>query len=297
MGVKGNRFRQWWHDLNYGDAAERPAFRRRLLDTNAFFWLAARVRLKPAHVWFAIAIAAGLWTWGAVEEGKNWIWQPEVYTVTALVLNTMLKLWIASEAARRFGEDRKSGALELLLSTPLSVREILRGQFLALRRQFLAPLIFVVAIESMFVVVGLRYNSMDAESLPMYFCWWVGVMIMLVADLLALSAVGMWVGLTAKNPNRATGITVARILVLPVALGIVIFTVGMLVAYQISSNFEPGVKFTLVLWFGLGIIADAVFGLTAWRKLKTRFREVAVQRYSSIPSFWRRLFTSSARRQ
>lgn len=294
-GAKRGRWRQWWHDLNYGDAAERPAYRRRLLNTNAFFWLAARVRLKPAHVWFGIAIAAGLWTWGAVEQGKSWIWEPEVYTLTALVLNTMLKLWIASEATRRFGEDRKSGAMELLLSTPLSVPEILRGQWLALRRQFMVPLFFVLAIECMFVLVGLRYNAMDAETLPVYFASWLGCMIMLVADLLALSAVGMWVGLTAKNPNRATSITIARVLILPLAAGFVIFTGVTLISYNFSSNFEPGWKFTLVLWFGLGIIADAFFGITAWRNLRTQFREVAVQRYSAVPAFWRRLFSSRPR--
>ena len=40
---------------------------------------------------------------------------------------------------RQFAEDRHSGALELVVSTPLGVKEILRGQWLALRRQFLGP--------------------------------------------------------------------------------------------------------------------------------------------------------------
>ena len=37
-------------------------FRNRLLDINAFFWLVARARLKPAHVWITLVAtpASGL---------------------------------------------------------------------------------------------------------------------------------------------------------------------------------------------------------------------------------------------
>src|SRR5256885_8919754 len=42
-----------------------------------------------------------------------------------------LKGWFASEVGRQLAEERKRGALELLLSTPLTVKEILRGQRLA----------------------------------------------------------------------------------------------------------------------------------------------------------------------
>jgi hypothetical protein len=287
-GERGSRWRQRWHDWNYGDAAERPLFRRRLLEMNAFFWLAARARLKPAHVWLAMGGAAILWSWGAVEQGKGWTLEVWVYTITALTLNTMLKIWIASEAGRRLGEDRKMGSLELLLSTPLGVTDILRGQILALRRQFLAPLIFVLSIEAIFMVSGLRYG-VEAENVAAFVCWWIAGMIMLVADMMALSTVGMWVGLTARNPNRATGITVARVLVLPLAAGFAILICAALVAYS-SANFEPGWKFVLILWFGLGIASDAVFGLSAWRNLQTAFREVATQRFAAGASWLQRLF-------
>ena len=111
---------------------------------------------------------------------------------------------------------------------------------------------------------------------------------MLMADLLTLSAVGMWVGLTARNPNRATGITVARVLVLPLVAGFVIL-IGTTLAMYSSGNFEPGWKFLLILWFGIGMIADAVFGVNAWRNLNTTFREVATQRFGSAPPLWRKV--------
>ena len=57
----------------------------------------------------------------------------------------MLKLWITTEAGQQLAVDKKSGAFELLLSTPLTVRDMVRGQWLALRRQFLKPLAAVAA--------------------------------------------------------------------------------------------------------------------------------------------------------
>lgn len=289
-GERGSRWRQRWREWNYGDAAERPAFRKRLLDINAFFWLAARARLKPAHVWMALALAAALWTWGAMEQGKAWTLEVGIYALTALVLNTMLKIWVASEAGRQLGEDRKIGALELLLSTPLGVMEILRGQIMALRRQFLAPLILVLAIECVFMAAGMRYSGFDSETMSEFLCFWLAGMIMLVADILALSAVAMWVGLTARNPNRTTGITVARVLVLPLVVGALIL-IGAYFVMGVTGGPDPtSPKFLLVLWFGLGMAADGVFGLGAWRNLRTAFREVATHRFATTPSLWDRIF-------
>ena len=265
------------------------AFRKRLLDINAFFWLAGRARLKPLHVWVAFSIVAFFWAWGALAFRSDWF-NPGVYIVTAMILNTMLKLWIASEAGRRLGEDRKIGALELLLSTPLSVGDILRGQMLALRRQFFGPLIAACVIESIFLVASLHGNQADiGDFVSAYVMCWVAGLIMLVADIAALSLVGMWVSLTAKNPNRATGITVRRVLILPLAVGLAI-----LIFMAIFQVGEGGWKIILGLWFGLGILADVVFGWSAWWRLQNEFREAAVHRVVPGPSLLKRLLVGNS---
>ncbi len=287
-GAKAQRWRDSWHRWSYGDPGERRQFQSRLLDINAFFWLAGRARLKPAHVWFAFAGLACLWSWGAVEQGSEWM-NPFVYFLTSIVLNTTLKIWVASEAGRRLGEDRKIGALELLLSTPLSVPDILEGQLLALRRQFLGPLVVALTVEAVLLLASLQSNhGGDPDEIMVSVAYGAAIMIMLVADLLALSALGMWVSLTAKNPNRATGITVRRILVLPWAVILVVFLFGTMVNAFAQSN-TAGWKFFLALYFVTGIGADLWFGLGAWRRLQAEFREVAVQRFSTAPSIWSRL--------
>ncbi|HWY75533.1 MAG TPA: hypothetical protein VN281_07945, partial [Verrucomicrobiae bacterium] len=273
-GVMVRRWRELWHDLNYGNAARRKAFRQRLLGVNAFYWLAARVQSKPLHVWTVFGVIAALWVWGCVEFGSEWF-NEGVYFPTALILNTLLKLWIASEAGRQFGADRKLGSMELVLSTPLGAKDILRGQWLALGRQFLAPLVMVVGVELVFLAASMQRETFMAN--PMNPTLWVAALVMLVADVIALCWVAMWMGLTVKNPNRITSLAVFRVVVAPC----VVYAAVMAVASGINAAGRyslppPGWKILAGLWFALGILADVVFGLAAWRQLTTRFRELAI---------------------
>ena len=279
------RWREFWREWSYGNPGERHAYRTQLLEVNAFFWLASRARNKPAQVWVVLALLGCLWTWGALENGSEWL-NVAIYMPTAIVLNTVLKIWIASIAGRRLGEDRRLGALELLLSTPLSIPEILRGQLLALQRQFLGPLLTVMVVELVFLAASMQGNRSDAGVL---LAFWVAGLVMLVADIAALCSLGMWLGLTAKNPNRATGMAIRRILVLPLAVGL-----GMLVFASFipsaRSAAEPGWQFILGIWFGLGILTDLAFGVSAWQRLHTEFREVAAQRFVPAPPLLSRLW-------
>ncbi|MDB6109011.1 MAG: hypothetical protein JWR69_761 [Pedosphaera sp.] len=284
-GASLARWRGLWHRWSYGDAADRNAFRKRLLDVNAFYWLAGRARFKPTHVWAFLGLIACFWAWGCIEVGTEWF-NEGTYIITAIVLNSALKLWVASEAGRRLGEDRKMGSLELLLSTPFGVRDILHGQLLALRRQFLGPIILVAIIEFTFMVASLQKESFQGD--PAYLMFWVAYMVMLVADVIALSWVGMWVALTARNPNRATGITVVRVLVLPWVLFTAILVVVSCVAF--ATSVDVGAKFYLGLWFGLGVLADLAFGLNARWQLLTNFRLVAMQRFTPGKSRFARWF-------
>src|SRR5437879_2053312 len=120
------RSQQWV----YGAADRRKALRTRLLDVNAFYWLAARAWFKPAGVWVALGFVVCWWFYLRLSLGFNWHDDSLCFT-TALMLNALLKLWIGVEAGQRLAEDQKMGSLELLLSTPLTVRDILLGQLLA----------------------------------------------------------------------------------------------------------------------------------------------------------------------
>jgi len=103
------RFRERWGRWAHGSAATRLAVRRRLLDLNPFYWLAGRDRTKNLLVWLFVSIGALFWMWGLWCYPTDWK-EGAAYVWTALSAHTVLKYWIALEASRRFGTDRRSGA-------------------------------------------------------------------------------------------------------------------------------------------------------------------------------------------
>jgi ABC-type Na+ efflux pump permease subunit len=202
------RFAAW----NYGTGETRAALRRKLLSVNPFFWLASRSRSKPAQVWIVLAVCATLWLWGYVENKRDWL-NEGLFIATALVLNTLIKGWFAAECARQISEDRHKGALELILSTPISVREIVRGQSLALQRQFLAPSLFILILYVVFMISTANMVHNDKERGLFMWMWSMGIVVF-VLDLCAMFWAGIFFALKAKRPNQAS--TAAAFLVLAV---------------------------------------------------------------------------------
>jgi hypothetical protein len=192
-----------------------------------------------------------------------------------MVLNLLLKVWIASEAGRQIAEDRKQGALELLLSTPLSIDEILRGQRLALQRQFLGPLMVTLILGVVFMLAPMKDTSVDLDSRTAWIAFWLGGIVLLVADVVAFYWVGMWQALKSKNPIAAIIGNLLRIVVFPT----IVYALVCLVR-ALSTRSDPGWQFFLGWWVGPGLAADLFFGLTARHKLLTRFRLAATQRFT-----------------
>jgi len=269
-GIKRIAWRNWWGRWGYGDAQTRLSYRKRLLDVNAFYWLAARLRIKPAIVWTFLGFMVVWWMYVSAKSGSLLMY--EALIATALILNSTFKLWVAVETGQRFGEDQSSGALELLLSTRLSVPEILRGQLLALRRQFLWPLLVVIMVELLFT--GALMKRFHGEAFRMFLTGFAGIG-MLVADILALTWVAISAGLTSKNANVAIIRTVTRVLLLPWLLFGAGAVVGMLIRELTGSDLLDW-RFYLSLWFWGGILADVGFGLVAWAKVRTQFRRLAL---------------------
>jgi hypothetical protein len=260
-----------------------------LLEINPLLWLIARIRSKAPIVWVFLGVLAGVWGWGWWAFRRDWL-SPAVYLCTAFVVNLVLRCWFAGETTRVLAESRKIGALELLLSTPLSVEDILRGQWLAVSRQFIGPVLGALATECVFMLSTVRDAGPDEERLFWFALWTAGILIF-VADLVALYWVGMWQGLTAKNPLRAASSSLLRVLVVPwigYCAALLVIVLGEFTRQAYQRN--PGWKFFLGLWFGLGLAADLVFGAWARQKLLTEFRLAAQQQYGSTADFWKRWF-------
>ena len=279
-------WRRKWEFLRLGKPEVRAAFRRELLEQNTFFWLAARVRFKPAMTWAVLGMLGVGWFWGLLKFERDWL-NEGIYVTTGVILNMLLKGWVASEASRQLADERQQGTLELLLSTPLGIRQILDGQRLALQRQFLGPFVLVMLVEMMLMAAGLNSIRPSDERL-FWGMIWLGSLVLLPADLVAGYWVGMWQALTASSYTRAARNTVFRVLILP---WIVFFLVLLLVALaSMDSRREPSWQFLVLMWFLIGIGVDLVFGVSARQKLLSEFRTRAAARYEPRQGFWQRLF-------
>jgi hypothetical protein len=111
-------------------------------------WLVARHRWRATWLWGLIGLAAlvnALWIY--MEGGVLGSDLEALWIGTSLVLHLLLKLWMAAEAPSQFHEDRRSGAMELMLTTPLHADEIVSGRIAALRRLWTGPVLWVLATD------------------------------------------------------------------------------------------------------------------------------------------------------
>jgi 4-amino-4-deoxy-L-arabinose transferase-like glycosyltransferase len=114
-----------------------------------------------------------------------------------------------------------SGALELLLVTPLSIKQILAGQRRALWRHFRVTLFIILLL---FPVLIWHMNRQSPND-PVDGVIFVGNMVVLLADFHALGWVGMWAGLRTRH-HRAVLVTLLQIMVVPWLLYFVLGVAG-----------------------------------------------------------------------
>lgn len=190
-----------------------------LLNRNPVLWLASDQMGVQWGVW----IVVGLWSllvffalW--FQPGGSTV--PFLGSYAAAPFGFCLKLIFALQAGRLFTEHRRSGALEMLLSTPLTGREIVRGQMLALVRTFGWP--FAAFIVLLFAPVGAQLvfalAGANWQEIVMAFS---GSLVSalyavrFVIDLVALAYFGNGLALTVKRPQSAPVLTLLFVLVLP----------------------------------------------------------------------------------
>lgn len=216
-----------------GPPEERQRKRQVLLDKNAVLWLTYNER----DARFFKALFFGLFGGAEIVVGcllwreSNWadvMGFASFFIVTLLGL--VLKIYLASQATLHFAEARQNGAFELMLSTPLTVKEIISGHWLALRKMFLLPAMALLTLSVGTVVATL------AVARTQFLNWiWLKAPVDLGFGLVAIGWFGMWMGLTRKSANTAFFHTLLWTIILPPTLfacipNILIFIVIMAIA-------------------------------------------------------------------
>lgn len=226
-----SRWQERAGQLGYGlNAARRKLFREKALALNPFYWVAARARQQSLAV-FVVLLFVTLMFGASFWFNDDWN-EEGTYFFTTLCLHSILKVWLALAACRRFVDDRRSGGLELILSTPLPPREIVHGQWLALLRQFGGPVAFVLLVDALLLLSGasfIRFNQ--PRDLALFFAMFGANLIVFLADLVALAWLSMWRGLKARHSYTAWLWCVVQVLVLPWIVFYVGVTVFLMVVF------------------------------------------------------------------
>jgi hypothetical protein len=275
--------------------------RQRMIAINPVFWLSNRTGGTRAFTWTIGLIAAGLFLTSVMRTvdastGGIDIIGMILHSYGGLLMVFALKFAVASRAAFCFTEARRSGAMELILSTPLSVPFILRGQRRALWPWIIWPSILIGIVQLGVFVTNYLYLAQSQSSAPVISSAWGSIsyqtyfaimsiagVVTFVFDVLALSWVGMWFGLSAKSSTQAAVKSYIAVILLP-ALALYFLQYCLFVMLQFSGS----VGFAgLFVFPALVVVKDLLFLSWARKRLLRDFRTIASQTAPAKSPWWR----------
>jgi len=320
----------WARAWKFGGAKRRAALRRRLIEPNPVLWLACRERWQALALWVLTFVVAGGFVAVFTRGEAPVLWMAWSFFAGAMTLAWYLA--IASQASRFLVEAQHSGLTELLLATPLTVNQIVQGQWRGLLRMFGLPLAVFLAAHLLGTMLAQQRTwnqlaaatpapttaapttntnvvtttnltimtttagtgtvtvSVPAFAMPSRFVTLavsIAGTLTLIADLAALAWFGMWMGLTSKTANVATGKTLVFVQIIPwfVVSFASALAVPLLLLPRLLKGASPAPS-QMMVWYPLLITGlatvlylakDMAFLLWARRKLNSDFRERAVR--------------------
>ena len=235
----------WWKRwlASDGVAPGRMSDEKRwlMLDGNPIVWLVLRGSERQTYLWLLVILAAVVSVVAWAVTGGATLMSGVILGVLILVHLT-IAIWVASEACHLFSAARDSGAFELLLSTPLTAREIVDGHVLGLQRMFHRPVMILLSVEALLIGGHLYVSGTGAQPWsPLTWTGWLMVaalyLLWAVMDLVAVARYGLWQGLAAKKPSKAVTRTVLFVLVLPLFLLFCTLPVGLIIKDLIFINY------------------------------------------------------------
>jgi hypothetical protein len=210
------------------------------MQSDPIAWLACREHWQTVLVWGSALLMAAA-TLGLVAARKQAIWSSVWSSCSGMVL-LLFYLGTAAYVARFWVESKRNGVLELLLISPMPVKQIVRGQWAGLARLFALPLCLCLIAEfaGSFLAQEIQWanikslappsatttntgsvnitfpgpgstnvttvpaGNMIAPNRMMMLFGSLASSLAFAANLVALAWFGMWMGLTTKTTNLAT---------------------------------------------------------------------------------------------
>jgi hypothetical protein len=248
-------------------------WRAEVLDWEPFAWVVMRERRAVLHTWCGLAVVAGVWTWGYWEVRGDWL-EGVVGLWTVFAAGVWLKGRMAGLACRHLHEHRRSGALELVLSTPLSPELLVRGNLRAMWRMMSGPVVAVCVAAVLLCVGAMGRETVwsDRTEVPVTFLAGLGVL-----DVVTLGWAGMWWGLRSGRYLRGYFTVLGLVMVLPWVLFIASLMVYGLMVDAFNLHHDFSYLSLLGWWVALSVAVDLWQLGNARRGLAARLRELAAE--------------------
>jgi hypothetical protein len=286
--------RRWFWRFGYTHGWRR-LFRRRL-ERNPVFALAARLRWPHLVFWCLVGLVAinVYWlTYGYRRSPASY--QLHLNYSYALVFTN--RVWITAMACWFFLEARRTGALELLLTTPMPVKTLMRGHWRALRHLFFWP-VLIIALLHVCYVVGSGRTSLPAGlagrlNLQYYALAAGGSFFKFVSDLFALCWVGAWLSLSARKATFAMLKTFCYVILVPWVIAYFFPNAQLLIPQKLANYallrpiFQLLLSNTMMAFYlwrpACWVLKNVMFIAWARYKLRKHFRAAAAQAYRQGP--------------
>jgi len=259
--------------LRFPSPTSWQRYRSAVLALHPVAWLGGRHWLRRWLVWAWLAGVVLVYLGLALLSGDDGWWDLPPLVLASFFCHALLKFWAALEAPRQFFADRCSGALELLLTTPVDGPDLVCGNRLTLRRQFFWPAVAIGTFD-LALMLGQLINHPTEGDNDLFLVFAVVRVATLFLDLHAIAWLGMWTGLSAQG-NRSSVFVVLKVLFLPWAVMFVIVPAFSLGFLRHSSSGVNWAIVTLLAWLVLTLANNLLWVLPAKRGLRSRFREVA----------------------
>jgi hypothetical protein len=273
---------------------------------NPFYWLASRGSWESTKFLvglLALGILASFVGGYNITRGRNPVFQSHVaaWSMLLAAAHAVLLFKFAALATSRLAEDRRGGALELILVTPLKVRQILAGQWQALARQLAGPALAVLFLHALVFWAVLNLYCLDEDvpggasaalriaidgilqggdawQLSCIMSIVAGSAIILYLNWIALGWVGMWVALRVRRASWAVWIALGLVLLPPFGLFMVMVSIGVWMGLA-RGNGSYWAWYCITAGFGLSLIHALALSVWSWRRLQKDFRIVAAERF------------------
>ena len=179
------------------------ARRRAMLDRNPIMWLMFDARSHRQFRWFLLAVAAvvilatgvTLYITNGLTSRGTFEMVPIGLGLAAIVLGSSLR--VARSTTRHFFEARSNGALELLLSTPMKVSDILAGNWMAIRADLAPAIVLFSALSAVLLFLPIVMGE------PVSAVWVTKAIAESILGVVTIRAVAIWMALRSRTATRA----------------------------------------------------------------------------------------------